>query len=410
MTGPPTGAAAEAGADFVVVGAGIVGLAVARELTLRHPGAEIVVLERESRIAAHQSGRSSGIIHAGVYYRPGSLKAGLCVEGASRLYTYCAERSIAARPVGKLIVATREPELDRLAELHRRGTENGVPGLRMLESSEIAEVEPHVRGIAALHSPRTGIVDFGAVAAALAADAREAGATIALGCPVTELRETVTGLRISHGGGTLTARRAVICAGPWADRMARAAGAPAEPRIVPFRGAYLRLRDGRKHLVRGNVYPVPDPALPFLGAHLSPTVSGEVLFGPTALFSGSREGRHALAVRPRDLAESLLWPGTWRLFARHARSGARELRNALLPGSLAREARRLVPELRRADLVRSPYAGVRAQAVALDGTLVDDFLITAGEHSIHVRNAPSPAATAALPLAEEIAGRLERLG
>ena len=403
-SGPPP-----RGVDVCVVGAGIVGLAAARELKLRHPDASVAVLEAEAGPARHQSGHSSGVIHAGVYYLPGSLKARLCVEGAARLYRYCAERGIEARRDGKVVVATREDELDRLAELERRARANAVPGLERIDAERLREIEPHAVGIAALHSPATGVVDFAEVARGFAADLVEAGGSIHFGCRVGSLAERRGRTALVHSSGTTEARKLVACAGPWADRLAEAAGAAADPRIVPFRGAYLRLRPERAHLVRANIYPVPDPELPFLGVHLTRGPGGEVLLGPTAMFAGARDAYHPRRVRGRDLARSILWPGTWRLFARFWRTGVAELRHALSLRSFVHECRRYVPELTVSDVERSRHSGVRAQAVARDGALVDDFVVNETDRAVHVRNAPSPAATSSLALAEEIADRLDAL-
>lgn len=394
------------GCDICVIGAGIVGLATARELQLRHPDAEVVVLERERAPAQHQSGHSSGVIHAGIYYRPGSLKARLCVEGAAALYDYCAERGIAARRDGKVIVATHEDELPRLDELERRGHANGVPGLERIGPDRLREIEPHAAGIAALHSPATGVVDFAAVTRAYAEDLRAAGGSLRLGCEVVAVHHGGDAVTVRHRSGTLRAGRAVICAGPWADRLAVGSGAEADPRIVPFRGAYLRLRPERSHLVRASIYPVPDPELPFLGMHLTRGPDGEVLLGPTALLAGARDAYQLRTVRRADLAESLAWPGTWRLFAGFWRTGLREIAHALSRRSLVRSLRRYVPELRAGDVEPSPHSGVRAQAVARDGALVDDFVLAGDDRVVHVRNAPSPAATSSLALAEEIADRV----
>ncbi len=394
--------------DVLVIGAGIVGLAVARELALRHDGLRVVVLEREPRIAVHQTGHSSGVIHAGVYYEPGSLKARLCVAGARELYEYCDARGIEARRAGKLIVATRERELGPLDELERRGLANGVEELRRLDAAGVREVEPHAAGIAGLHSPLTGVVDFAEVAAAYADDVRDRGGSVVTSCEVDTVEAGVEGAIVRHRTGALSARAVVACAGLWADRLARAAGGEAAPRIVPFRGAYLRLRPERAALVRGNIYPVPDPALPFLGAHLTRGPDGSVLLGPTALIAGARDAYRLGHLRAADLRETLAWPGTRRLIARHWRAGARELMHAASKRAYVAEARRLVPELRAADFVRGP-AGVRAQAVGVDGTLVDDFLISRAGPAIYVRNAPSPAATASLPLARLIADEAEPL-
>lgn len=385
--------------DVVVVGGGIVGLAVARELLSRHDGLALTVLEREERLATHQTGRSSGVIHAGIYYVPGSLKARLCVEGARDMYAYCDERGIDAPRSGKLIVATSEDEMPRLDELERRGAANGVPGLRRLGADEIGEVEPHARGLAALHSPETGVVDFPAVATAFAEDVRAMGGSVETGREVTGMRAAGSSVQIDVTGadghespGTIDAGYAVFCAGAWADKMAVAAGAPDDPRIVPFRGGYLKLRPERDFLVRSNIYPVPDPDLPFLGAHLTRTYAGEVLLGPSALLAGG-----------------LGWPGTWRVMKRFWRTGATEIRRAAGKRSFVREAKRFVPELEASDFVAGP-SGVRAQAVARDGSLVDDFVVHQTERALHVRNAPSPAATSALALARLIADRVEEAG
>jgi 2-hydroxyglutarate dehydrogenase len=408
--------------DVAVVGGGILGLATARELLSRRPDATLVVLEREREPARHQTGHNSGVIHAGIYYAPGSLKARLCVEGARELYAYCEERGVPFRRSGKLIVARDESELARLDELERRGHANGVPGLRRLDAPGLREIEPHARGLAALHSPATGVVDFAAVARAFAADVEKASGRLVLGCEVTAIGPTgggrggadagrggadgerggaaaaVRGLRLVHSRGELRARFAVFCAGVWADELAVRAGAAPDPRIVPFRGAYLRLRADRSHLVRGLIYPVPNPALPFLGVHLSRHIDGSVSLGPSALLA------------PTRLARSLAWPGTWRMARRWWRTGAREIAHALSSRRFAREAAAYVPELEPGDFSRW-YAGVRAQAIARDGTLVDDFVVSETEHALHVRNAPSPAATSSLALARLIADRAEaRLG
>jgi L-2-hydroxyglutarate oxidase len=397
MTAPPPKAC-----DVAVVGAGILGLATARELTLRHEGIRVAVLEAAPRIAAHQTSHSSGVIHAGVYYAPGSLKARLCVAGAAELYDYCEQLGIEARRTGKLIVATRPEELARLDELERRGTANGVPGLRRVAADEIAEIEPHAAGVAALHSPATGVVDFASVAAAFAGELGDRGATVSSGCAAERIEERGATAVIRHARGATEANAVITCAGAWSDRLAVTAGAPADPRIVPFRGAYLRLRPERSHLVRANLYPVPDPDLPFLGAHLTRTPAGEVVLGPSALIVGARDAYRPWRINARDLRETLAWPGTWRLARRHWRAGLVELRRAALRSAFVADARRLVPELRRGDFEAGPV-GIRAQAVGRDGALIDDFVVSRTGRSIHVRNAPSPAATSALPLARLIA-------
>jgi 2-hydroxyglutarate dehydrogenase len=364
------------------------------------------VLEREPAPGAHQSGRNSGVIHAGVYYAPGSLKARLCVDGAREMYEFCAAQAIPHDRCGKLIVATEPADVPRLDELERRGRANGVPGLRRLDGAALRRIEPHAAGIAGLHSPATGVVDFAAVVAALAAELARLGGAVACGCDVRRIATVGRRIRLEHARGTLDAGAAVLCAGPWADRLAVAAGGDPDPRIVPFRGAYLGLRPERRELVRALIYPVPDPRLPFLGVHLTRTVHGEVLIGPTALIAGSRD-RHRRGPPPAaDVIATLAWPGTWRMLAAHWRAGLGELRHAVLPASLVRAAARLVPGLEPQD-VEPAFAGLRAQAVARDGRLIDDFVFADAPRLLHVRNAPSPAATAAFAIARHVADRVD---
>jgi 2-hydroxyglutarate dehydrogenase len=392
--------------DLLVVGGGILGLAVARELLTRRPDARLALLEREPELGAHQTSHNSGVIHAGIYYAPGSLKARLCVEGARDLYELCDRRGVPYERCGKLIVAVDESELPRLDELERRGRENAVPGLRRLGGEELRELEPHVRGVAGLHSPATGVVDFGDVARALAADLEGQGAELVTGCAVESLSANGTRITARHAGGAIEAGYAVCCAGAWSDRLAVSAGADPEPRIVPFRGAYLTLRPERRDLVRSLIYPVPDPTLPFLGVHLSRHIDGQVSLGPTALMAGARDAYSLGRVRPRDLGQTLAWPGTWRMARRWWRTGVTEIRHALSRRSLAHAAARYVPEIEPGDLVPG-FAGVRAQALARDGKLVDDFVLSETDRALHVRNAPSPGATSSLAIARMIADRVE---
>ena len=372
--------------DLAIVGAGIIGLATARELLARRPGLRVAVVDRAGEVGTGQTGHNSGVIHAGIYYKPGSLKAQLCVDGAARMYAYCEERGIAFERCGKVIVALDESELDRLDELERRGRANQVPGLRRLRAQEITELEPHCAGIAGLHSPNTGIIDFAAVARALADDVRAAGGEVALGRGVDAVARDDGGVRLE--GGDVAARHAVFCAGGQASRLAVAAGAPEDPRIVPFRGQYLSLRPQARELVRGLIYPVPDPDLPFLGVHLTRHISGDVLLGPSAMLVGG-----------------LRWPGTWRVVRRFWRTGLQELRMAASRRAFVTACARYVPELRVGDVEGGP-AGVRAQAVGRDGALVDDFVLSEAAGTLHVRNAPSPAATSSLALAGLIADRV----
>ncbi len=392
--------------DLAVVGAGILGLGVARELLRRHPRLSVCVLEKESEVARHQTGHNSGVIHAGIYYVPGSLKARLCVEGARALYAFCEERGIAFQRCGKVIVATQPDELERLDELERRGEANGVAGLRRIDAEAITELEPHARGIAGLHSPATGIVDYPAVARAFADDVRAADGIIATSCEVTGVSSGPRSIRLQHERGTLEARHALFCTGAWSDRLSVAAGAPQNPRIVPFRGAYLKLREDRRHLVRSLIYPVPDPQLPFLGVHLTKHVDGNVLVGPTALLAGARDAYRLTRVLPRDVADTLRWPGSWRMFRRWWRTGTVEMRLATSRAAFVAAAQRFVPELRLDD-VEPAFAGVRAQALDRDGSLVDDFVFSDTDRALHVRNAPSPAATSSLSIAGLIADRAD---
>lgn len=390
--------------DVAIVGAGIIGLAVARTLASGHDPLKVCVLERDAAVGRQQTGHNSGVVHAGVYYAPGSLKARLCVEGARAMYGYCDQRGIPYERCGKLIVARDESEIAALDELERRGIANGVQGLKRLAGDEIAEVEPHCHGLAALHSPATGIVDYAAVAEALAHEARALGVTVLTGAGVTAVQAQARGVTLSHTMGETHARFAVFCAGGWSDRLAVMAGAPEDPRIVPFRGAYLRLRPGKRDLVKGLIYPVPDPSLPFLGIHLTRHVDGEVSLGPTALLAAGRESYRLRDVRLADLASTAAWPGSWRMARRWWRAAIAEIHTAASKRTLARAAADYVPELETGDF--SPYfAGIRAQAVGRDGALVDDFVIHETPNALHVRNAPSPAATSALAIAEMLAER-----
>ncbi len=393
--------------DLAIVGGGIVGLAVARELIRRNPQASVCVLEREAEIGMHQTGHNSGVIHAGVYYVPGSLKARLCVEGAREMFEYCEQRGIAHERCGKVIVATDASELGRLDELERRGRANGVTGLRRIDAAGIEQLEPHARGVAGLHSPDTGIADFPAVARSYSQDVLDAGGTVATGCGIEGVTTAGRSLRLEHAQGATEAGHAVFCAGAWADRLAVAAGADPDPRIVPFRGAYLRLAPERRDLVRSLIYPVPDPSLPFLGVHLTKHIGGDVLIGPTALMVGARDAYSLAHVSRRDLIDTLAWPGTWRMLAKWWRTGVSELRHAALRSAFVHAAARYVPELRVAD-VQPSFAGIRAQALGRDGKLVDDFVFSHTDRALHVRNAPSPAATSSLAIARHVADEAQR--
>ena len=390
--------------DIAIVGAGILGLAVARELHMRQPDLAIRVLEKEDGVGRHQTGHNSGVLHAGIYYTPGSLKARLCVEGMRDMYEYCERNDIAFERCGKVIVALDESQLPGLDELERRGRENGVPGLRRLDGAGLREVEPHARGIAALHSPATGIVDFGGVARQLARDLEDGGVPVHTGCAIEAAVPGGDRIALRHTRGETRARQAVFCAGLWSDRLAVAAGGSPDPRIVPFRGGYLRLRSERRELVRSLIYPVPDPALPFLGVHLTRHADGDVLIGPTALLVGARDAYEVAKLRPRDLGSTLAWPGTWRMMRRFWKTGLTEMRHAASRRALVAAAAEFVPGLTVDDVEDGP-AGVRAQALGRDGRLVDDFVFSETERALHVRNAPSPAATSSLAIARIVADR-----
>jgi (S)-2-hydroxyglutarate dehydrogenase len=386
--------------DVLVVGGGIVGLSTAYAITRAAPGTRVTVLEKEDGPARHQTGRNSGVIHSGIYYRPGSLKARYAVRGAAEMVKFCAEYGIAHSVTGKLIVATEREELPRLHALVQRGRENGIP-VRELGGSQIAEYEPEVRGLAAIHVGTTGVCDFVGVARQLA---EGSGAEIRYGARVERVdRRPELGVAVrTTGGDVVRARVLVNCAGLYCDEVARLTGDEPGMRIVPFRGEYYEL--ARPDLVRGLVYPVPDPAFPFLGVHLTRGIDGGVHIGPNAVPALAREGYGWGVVRPREVAVTLAWPGAWRMAGRHWRYGAGEMRRSVSKRAFTGAVRRLLPVVEEGDLVPTA-AGVRAQAVLRDGTLVDDFLIKEGPRAVHVLNAPSPAATASLPIGREVAKR-----
>ncbi|MFE6283047.1 L-2-hydroxyglutarate oxidase [Streptomyces sp. NPDC057877] len=387
--------------DVLVIGGGIVGLSTAYAITRAAPGTRVTVLEKEQAPARHQTGRNSGVIHSGIYYRPGSLKARYAVRGAAELVKFCAEYDIAHAVTGKLIVATDRTELPRLHALVQRGRENGIP-VRELGAAQIAEYEPAVRGLAAIRVGTTGVCDFVGVARQLA-DA--SGAEIRYGARVVRIdRRPALGVAVRTADGTVLRARALVnCAGLHCDEVARLAGDDPGMRVVPFRGEYYTLN--RPDLVRGLVYPVPDPAFPFLGVHLTRGIDGSVHVGPNAVPALAREGYHWGRLSPRDLRGTLAYPGSWHMARRHWRHGAGELRRSLSKGAFVQAVRRLLPDVSGADLTPAA-AGVRAQAVLPDGTLVDDFLIREAPRTVHVLNAPSPAATASLPIGREVARRV----
>jgi L-2-hydroxyglutarate oxidase LhgO len=392
--------------EVAVVGAGILGLATARELLIRHPHLAVTVLDKEDRVAAHQTGHNSGVLHAGLYYAPGSLKARLCREGKAAVERFAREHGIPVERCGKLVVALDESELGRLDDLHRRAEANGVEGLEVLGPAGIAEREPHAAGIRALWSPGTGIVDFGAVARALADDVVARGGTLHLGRPVERVERRSTEIVLDTPTGPVVARHVIACAGLHADALARQLGDEGPERIVPFRGDYYTLVGGARSLVNGLIYPVPDPRFPFLGVHLTKRIDGEVLAGPNAVLAFAREGYRRRDVRPRELGAVLGEPGFRRLAASYWRTGAAEMWRDVSKRAFLRALRRYVPALRSEHLRFGP-SGVRAQAVDPDGTLVDDFRLGGDDRALTVRNAPSPAATASLAIASVLADRAE---
>lgn len=394
--------------EHCVVGGGIVGLAAARALLRRRPGSSVVVLEKETAPAVHQTGHNSGVVHSGIYYPPGSLKARLCREGARATKDFCAEHGIPVRELGKLLVATDARDARRLEDLLDRAAAHGVTA-RRVPGAELRELEPAVAGVGAVLVPETASVDYAAVTRALHADLVAAGGRVELGVTVTRIAEDAAGVTVTAVGATAGERRwradrLVVCGGLQADRLARLAGVVSTARIVPFRGEYFQLPAHRADLVSRLVYPVPDPALPFLGVHLTPMVDGTTTVGPNAVLGLSREGYRKGSVDLRDLRDVLAFPGSWRVARAHARTGAREVVGSLSARAYLAAARRYCPSLERSDLLPRE-AGIRAQAVLRDGTLVHDFLVEQTDRTVHVLNAPSPAATSALPIGELVAAR-----
>jgi L-2-hydroxyglutarate oxidase len=392
----------ETSCDIAIVGGGIVGLATALALSERVPRLRLAVLEKESRLAAHQSSHNSGVIHAGIYYTPGSYKACLCVEGVKLMLTFCDMYGIQYERCGKVIVATSPEELPRLAQLYKRGVANGVAGLERIGPERVREIEPHANALAAIYSPATGIVDFGKVSMTMASVLRGRGAAILTGARVRRIVSANGGVVLETASGTVCARALINCAGLYADRVARLMGVRTDVRIIPFRGEYYNLVPDRRHLVRGLIYPAPDPAFPFLGVHFTRTIHGGVEAGPNAVLAFAREGYTYMHIRLGEVAGMLAYPGFWRMAARYWRMGLYEVYRSLSRSAFVRALQCLVPEISPADL-EPGGAGVRAQAVEKDGALVDDFRIVETPKAIHVLNAPSPAATASLAIGRHIA-------
>ena len=395
-----------------VIGGGILGVAVAREVLQRQPDADVTVIEKEDRLASHQTGRNSGVVHAGLYYQPGSIKAVLCRRGVGLLEAFCEERGIRRIACGKVLVALDEVERGRLDDIQTRALANGVPGVKIIGPEELKEIEPHVQGVAALHSPATSIVNYTEVTTALGADAVAAGAKIRLGREVVGIRlagsEVVIDSRTPAGAEDEAFDQVIACGGLQSDRLAEMAGDGPDPVIMPFRGEYYALKPERRGLVNGLVYPVPDPRYPFLGVHLTPRVDGEVLIGPNAVLALAREGYNWRTIAPADLAEIARTPAFWRFARKHWRTGIREMYGSLSKRRFIAAARAYVPELTADDVVPAT-AGVRAQALESDGGLVDDFRISIRDRVVILRNAPSPAATSSLAIAEHVVNEIDSL-
>jgi len=387
--------------DLLIIGAGIVGLATALEAGRRFPQMRIVVVEKEDRVAAHQTGHNSGVIHSGLYYKTGSLKARNCVVGAASMKRFCREHGIAYEECGKLVVATTAEEVPRLVALHGRGNANGVPGLRMMEREEFREIEPHCEGLRALHVPSTGIVDYSIVAQKYAELVRQAGGEIIFSAKVVGLRGDNGSNIVETRAGSFRARYVINCAGLYSDTIARMADITTNLEIIPFRGEYYEVRPERRHLVRNLIYPVPDPRFPFLGVHFTRRVNGSVEAGPNALLAFRREGYSGAAPDLSETMETLRFRGFWKMAKKYWRMGLAEQYRSWMKSAFTRALQRMVPELQESDLAQGG-SGVRAQAVDANGNLLDDFHFVHSGRMIHVCNVPSPAATASLEIGREI--------
>jgi L-2-hydroxyglutarate oxidase LhgO len=398
--------------DLAIVGGGIVGLATAREFLLRRPALKLIVLEKEELLAQHQTGHNSGVMHAGIYYAPGSLKAKACVAGRAAAIEYCQAKGIRYELCGKLIVALDESEIVRLRGLWERATINGVPGIQWIKGERIQEIEPHAVGVAAIWSPNTGIIDWGEVAHAYAEDVRASGGSIMTGAKVVMLRNSSAETTIAYetrGGAhqEVRARFTITCAGLYSDRMARMTEGKSGVKIVPFRGDYYQIAPHKAHLCRGMIYPVPDPEFPFLGVHLTRHIDGTVWAGPNAVLAFAREGYRRWDINVQELLETLAFPGFWKLARKYWRTGLREMYRDYVKDAYVHDLQRYTPDIDKADLV-AEKSGVRAQAIDWEGKMVDDFLIVHGERVAHVQNAPSPAATSSLIIARMIADEVSK--
>jgi L-2-hydroxyglutarate oxidase LhgO len=389
----------------VIIGAGIVGLAAGLEFKLRYPDTDLIVLEKEAGVARHQTGHNSGVVHSGIYYKPGSLKARLCVSGARAMFRFCQEHEIPFSICGKVIVATEKSELPRLEELYRRGIANGIPNLRMIAGEEIREIEPHASGISGIHVPRTGITDFSLVAQKLADMIHQLGGKIHCGASVLGISQSANEICVETTKGEFTGTYAVNCAGLYSDRIARMSTSRDEVRIVPFRGEYYEIAPEKLQLVQSLIYPVPDPRFPFLGVHFTRRIGGGVEAGPNAVLAFRREGYRKTDFSLSETADTLMFPGFWRMAFKNWKSGVGEYYRSYSKGAFVSALRRLVPALTPSDLKRGG-AGVRAQALDRDGTLIDDFRFEDTARIMHVYNVPSPAATASLVIAKELVSRI----
>ena len=389
--------------DVAIVGGGIIGLSTAMQLLQRSPELSIAVVEKEERLAQHQTGHNSGVIHSGIYYRPGSWKSRFCVGGKNRLLAFCDENEIEYDPCGKVIVATDESELGRLQDLYERGVANGVPDLEVVGPERLAEIEPHTAGVRALWAPHTGIVDYVRVANAYAGKFQSAGGDIFTGAAVIGARQDGAGAVLETERGALQAKHIINCGGLYADRLARLMGEDTDVRIIPFRGEYYKLTPHSHHLVKGLIYPVPDPRFPFLGVHYTRNIHGYVEAGPNAVLAWAREGYRKGDISIGETLGALAFPGFWKMTAKHWRTGMQEMRRSYRKPVFVHDLQKLIPEIQAGDL-EPGGSGVRAQAVAASGAILDDFHILRGRRALHVLNAPSPGATSSLAIGEYLVG------
>ncbi|RFU64810.1 L-2-hydroxyglutarate oxidase [Peribacillus glennii] len=393
--------------DYIIAGGGIVGLSTGYALLSKYPKANLLLIEKEETIAAHQTGRNSGVIHSGIYYRPGSLKARFAKEGGKKLIEYCDQHSINYDICGKLIVATDESELTELDKLYQRGLENGL-NIEIINKEEMKEIEPNVNGISAIKVPMAGIVNYKQVSESFAKNILEKGGELKVNTKVVDIKEKDEEIEVMTNQGTFTTKYFINCGGLFSDRITIMAGVDPKMKIVPFRGEYYKLKESKSHLVNNLIYPVPDPQFPFLGVHLTRMINGEIHVGPNAVLAFKREGYKKTDLDLNDLMEVLSYPAFWKIAKQHLRYGIGEMHRSVSKKKFLESLRKLVPAVQLDDLVKTE-SGVRAQALTIDGQLVDDFLILKSKRSIHVCNAPSPAATASMAIGEEIVSYIDSL-